>query len=237
MRSILLTGTIDPSVFNNTMTTLTDAETRLIQYNKAIKWWINKSPFDNVIFIENSGYKFDSNYFSSIAKSKRKNFEFIHGTPYLNETLQQGKSFGEIMLINEALEQSELLKSCDTFYKCTGRLIIKNINSVMKLNYKSNNVFLGIPSDKWIVTWFFSVEKMFYRDVLQDSYKYVDDKNGVFMEHVYYQKLLFERDRIDSFKVYPNVVGISAGTNSKYHSNFLSLFLKNQKIKSGFFGV
>lgn len=237
MKSILLTGTIDPSKFNNTMTTLSDVDTRLNQYQTAIKWWIDKSKFENIIFIENSGYRFNKDYYSSKAAQKGKSFEFISGTPHYENTLNQGKSFGEIMLITEAIERSELLKSCDSFYKCTGRLIIKNVNRILKHGYKSGNIFLGIPSDKWVFTWFFSVEKDFYKEVLQDSYKYVDDKNGVFMEHIYYKKLIAERAKIDTFKVYPNVAGISAGSSSKYHSNVLSLFLKNRKVKSGYFGV
>ena len=39
---ILLTGTIDTSVFGNTTVVLTDTETRLQQYMSAISWWIEK---------------------------------------------------------------------------------------------------------------------------------------------------------------------------------------------------
>ncbi len=237
MKSILLTGTIDTSVFNNTMTTLSDTQTRLLQYKKAIRWWIKKSRFDNIVFIENSGYKFDEDYFKKLAKNAGKHFEFIKGEAHIEETLEHGKSYGEIRLITEAIEKSDLLKKCDSFYKCTGRLIIKNINKLLKCAYTSDNVFLGVPSDKWVFTWFFSVEKNFYMKYLSDAYKYVYDKNGIYMEHIYYKKIVIEIDKIDTFKMYPNVAGVSAGTNSKYHSNQISLFFKNRKVKSGFFGI
>lgn len=237
MKKLLLTGTIDPSRFNNTMTTLTNVKVRLNQYESALEWWITKSDFQNIVFIENSGYKFNFDKYIQLAEQNKKKFEYILGTPYFKETVAHGKSYGEILLINEAVEKSELLKTADSFYKCTGRLIIKNINKILKTQYRSRTVFSGIPSDNWAFTWFFSVEIDFYKKYLSDAYKYVDDQNGVYMEHIYYEKLSRHRDLIDTFKTYPNVDGVSAGTNSQYHSGQLRLFYKNLQIKSGFFGI
>ena len=237
MRNLLLTGTIDPSKFNNTMTTLTDVGARLSQYESALTWWIRKSDFDNIVFIENSGYVFDEQRFADMAKKRGKRFEYLHGTPHFEETLAHGKSYGEIMLITEAIEKSALLKTEKSFYKCTGRLIIKNINRILNKKYSSDTVFTGIPSDKWVFTWFFSVGIEFYQKYLRDAYLYVDDQNGIFMEHVYYKKLMRHLDLIDTFSVYPNVDGVSAGTNSQYHSGRLRLLYKNIQLKRGFFGV
>lgn len=58
MSNLLLTGTIDPSKFNNTMTTLTDVHIRLHQYEVAIEGWIRKSIFQDFIFIENLDLNF-----------------------------------------------------------------------------------------------------------------------------------------------------------------------------------
>lgn len=58
MNILLLTGTIDPSKFNNTMMTLTDVHIRLHQYEAAIEWWIRKSIFQDFIFIENLDLNF-----------------------------------------------------------------------------------------------------------------------------------------------------------------------------------
>lgn len=141
------------------------------------------------------------------------------------------------MLITEAIEKSSLLKTKDSFYKCTGRLIIKNVNRILKTKYNSSTIFTGIPSDKWAFTWFFSVGIGFYMKHLKDAFKYVDDQNGVFMEHIYYKQLSRYRDLIDTFHIYPNVDGVSAGTNSQYHSGIIRLIYKNIKLKEGFFGI
>lgn len=138
------------------------------------------------------------------------------------------------MLMNEAIERSELLKNEESFYKCTGRLFIKNCNKILKEKHNVNNLFLGIPSDKWAFTWFFKAEKDFYNSVLSDSYKEVNDNNGVYLEHIYYKKLISHRKEYETFKQYPNVEGISAGSNAKYHSGRLSLMYKNFRIKTVF---
>ena len=237
MSNLLLTGTIDPSKFNNTMTTLTDVHIRLYQYETAIEWWICKSNFQNIIFIENSGFPFDVQKYTRLAEQNNKRFEYILGIPYVEETIAHGKSYGEIKLISEAIEKSMLLKSEKSFYKCTGRLIIKNVNRILRTKYKSDTVFTGVPADKWAFTCFFSVNRDFYQKYLSDAYEYVDDQNGIYMENVYYKRLLEHRDIIDTFSVYPNVDGVSAGTNSQYHSGKLRLIYKNIQMKKGFFGI
>ena len=237
MSNLLLTGTIDPSKFNNTMTTLTDVHIRLHQYEVAIEWWIRKSNFKNIIFIENSGFPFGVRKYTQLAELTQKKFEYIQGTPFVEETIAHGKSYGEIKLISEAIEKSMLLKSEKSFYKCTGRLIIKNVNRILRTKYKSDTVFTGVPADKWAFTWFFSVNIDFYKKYLSDAYKYVEDQKGVYMEHIYYERLLEHSKLIDTFYVYPNVDGVSAGTNSQYHSGRLRLLYKNLQMKRGFFGI
>ena len=60
---LLLTGTIDPSVFNNNHVVLTDANERLAQYSEVITRFLSDSPFDPVVFAENSGHPFPADEF------------------------------------------------------------------------------------------------------------------------------------------------------------------------------
>ena len=66
MDTLLLTGTIDSSKFNNSMTTLSDVNTRLDHYHSAITKWIKNSDFQKIVFIENSGYDFNYKKYESI---------------------------------------------------------------------------------------------------------------------------------------------------------------------------
>ena len=234
---ILLTGTIDPSVFNNTTVALTDVNTRLKQYEDSIKWWIEKTNFNKIVFVENSSYPFDFKFFERRANCIGKHFEYINGTPYYDETIKYGKSYGEVRLINDAVERSKLLSKETSFFKCTGRLKIKNVNRILKQHYANKNVFLAIRKDKWVISYFFSVEKSFYKRVLSDSYLYVDDLNGQFLENVYYSKLIEHKNSINIFKCYPNVEGVTATSNTHYHSGIIRLGIKTFLLKIHWFDI
>lgn len=76
--TLLLTGTIDPNVFNTNKDDkpinvyLTDARERLNQYNAAIERYIKESSFDSIVFAENSGAKFDFQRFELLASSTER---------------------------------------------------------------------------------------------------------------------------------------------------------------------
>lgn len=69
--TVLLTGTIDSSVFNNIGNIITDTNERLSQYEESLTRWITESVFTRIVFAENSGYPFDYNYFCNLAKDKK----------------------------------------------------------------------------------------------------------------------------------------------------------------------
>ena len=54
MNKLLMTGTINPSVYNNTGVVITDVSQRLYQYEHTIERYIKFSDFDCIIFAENS---------------------------------------------------------------------------------------------------------------------------------------------------------------------------------------
>ena len=114
---LLLTGTIDSAVYQNVGNKIQDVRVRLNQYESSIECYIRSTPFNPIVFIENSGYEFDSRRFETLAKSYHKQFEFISGTVCKPEIIRYGKSYGDAFLIHEGLQQSRLLKEEDFFYK------------------------------------------------------------------------------------------------------------------------
>ena len=106
---LLLTGTIDSSVYNNTGNLIRNIDERLKQYEMSIRKYITETPFDVIVFIENSGYRFDEFKFQELANKYNKQFEFISGKICKEEILEHGKSYGDAYLIAEALRRSQLL--------------------------------------------------------------------------------------------------------------------------------
>lgn len=119
---LLLTGTIDSSVYNNKGNRITDISERLLQYESSIQKYIESTPFNPIVFIENSGYNFDEKKFKDLAELNGKQFEFIEGSICFEEITSKGKSYGDAFLIHEGLSKSRLLSDCSFFYKITGRI-------------------------------------------------------------------------------------------------------------------
>ena len=125
---LLLTGTIDPSIFNNTNVKITAAQERLGQYISSIKSYIDTGLFGNVVFVENSGAAFPLQEIQEYARQKNQNFELIQIKTDVEKTIELGKSYGEADCIEQGLLRSELAKNEEFFVKCTGRVFVKNIN-------------------------------------------------------------------------------------------------------------
>lgn len=68
MSGLLLTGTIDTKVFNDTNVVVTDTQERYNQYIETICRYISDSKFDKIVFVENSGYGFPVDTINSLAK-------------------------------------------------------------------------------------------------------------------------------------------------------------------------
>lgn len=109
---LLLTGTIDTGVFGNNNVVLTDTTERLSQHVEVITAYIQSSPFDPIVFAENSGYPFPADQLASLARMSGKQFEFLFVETSKEKTLAFGKSYGEAYLITQAIERSDLLKNC-----------------------------------------------------------------------------------------------------------------------------
>ena len=167
---LLLTGTIDSSVYNNTGNLIRDIETRKQQYENAIERYIKETPFTPVVFIENSGFDFNAEYFKAMAAQEGKQFEFISGKVCVEEIVRYGKSYGDAYLIWEGLQKSELLKEYDFFYKITGRIFLKNAKKICKTRDKYRNEFVVYSGMGWCFTNIFKANKADYLRVLGEVF-------------------------------------------------------------------
>ena len=64
-------------------------------------------------------------------------FEYIYVKTDIEKTIRLGKSYGEAVLMEYGIKYSELLKEEEFIYKCTGRVLVKNINSLI---HKEKNI-------------------------------------------------------------------------------------------------
>ena len=67
-KTVLLTGTINSTLYNNTGNMLKNISERYYMYTESIEAYIKESVFDNIVFAENSQYDFSADRFFKMAK-------------------------------------------------------------------------------------------------------------------------------------------------------------------------
>lgn len=229
---LLLTGTIDPSVFNNTNVRITAAQERLEQYVTSIKKYIDTEVFSNVVFVENSGADFPVALIQEYAQQRNQCFEFIQIKTDVAKTIELGKSYGEADCIEQGLLKSELAKKEEYFVKCTGRVFVKNIK---KLCGKKQNVnkFLFRDDMDWCYTLIFQMNIEEYKNHFFRSKQICDERVGIDIEKAFYRIIMEDGIRFKSFRSYPDVEGMCGTTGTQYNEKYA---MKNFFTKLGLFG-
>jgi hypothetical protein len=135
---LLLTSTID--VQNKSHVIRNDSDMRLNDYAVSLKKWLkNQQSIKKIVFVENSGHNLD--YLMEVVKTNNiydKQVEFL-SFKYSAEG-DTDISMGEIKSIEYAMSQSQLLKTSEYFLKVTGRVFVRNIDSMVKNLYSDFHI-------------------------------------------------------------------------------------------------
>lgn len=121
---ILLTACVNPNGMS--FTTLCDSNKRLEQYLKSVKWYLENTEIQ-IVFVENSGYDISPFFVEAIRLGRLECLAFDGN----NYDRSLGKGYGEAEIIEHAVLYSKFIMKSDAIIKITGRIIIKNIDSVI----------------------------------------------------------------------------------------------------------
>lgn len=228
---LLLTGTIDPSVFGNTNVKITAADERLEQYVNSIKKYISCGIFRNIVFVENSGYPFPEKDIKILAAEHDSEFELVRIKTDVEKTLKFGKSYGEADCIEQGLLNSKLAKKEEIFVKCTGRVFVENID---KLCAKKQNVnkFLFRDDMNWCYTVIFQMNIEEYKKYFFRSKQLCNEKNGIDIEKSFYMIIMENDIKFRCFGSYPKIDGLCGTTGTSYNEKYA---MKNFFTKLGLF--
>lgn len=235
-KTVLLTGTIDSALYNNTGNKVKNIRERYHMYTESIEAYIRKSVFNNIVFAENSQYEFPEDRFSEIAHKYSKQFEYVRCPSYIRETISHGKSYGEARMIEDALKTSSLLQESSTIYKITGRIFLKNSKDICKTLKRHKNEYIVYMSKKWCFTNIFKFNRAAYITYWDNIWKRCDEKSGNDIERVFF-KILDENPNLDvgCFSVYPYFDGIQGATLKPYSGKKSERMLRSALCKIGAF--
>lgn len=211
---LVMTASVKPAKVGQLC--ITNAEIRLRQYCAALNFYICCEKFDKIVFCDNSNYAYEYDKELQLAKNKKIQLEILKFNSNYEIIEKYGKGYGEGEILKYVILNSSLMKEEDYFYKVTGRLIIKNISSIVKKHEYSALFNRNLYSFKSLDTRFWGIKKEEYIHHLMDSYKKVNDNQGNYIEMVYKKELEKANIRYKSFYVFPLVDGYSGTIGKKY---------------------
>ena len=213
---ILLTGCINPD--GMAYTALNNTEERKAQYVNAIRYYLNKTNY-SVVFAENSGTDI-SILFQDFIDSGR--FECLS---YMgNQNKEKGKGYGEAEIIEFAINNSRLIDEKSIIAKITGRLIINNINRIIK-PLKKNTDFVSCQFHydlKFADSRLVCATTAFYFHFLKHK-EQINDSIGVYFEHILSLSVLNSNLRYIPFSEEPLFIGKSGTTGTTYQPSARSI--------------
>lgn len=221
--TILLTGCIHPNTKEGLV--ISDAAVRKKQYIDAIHWYLANTPY-NIVFCENSGTDISNDV---VIEDGRVEFLTYTSKPL---KVDYGKGLREMEIIEYAITHSSVLMNSDIIIKGTGRLILKNIVSVVSWlsNYKTTD-FCSI----WMSIKMWMCDSRFFfcsPSFLRIFVGYKDRVN----DRINFERILatcISENRQRFRFIYPNlwynVEGIGGGLGTRYHFTCLQYFKLNIK--------
>lgn len=208
---LLLTACINPNGMS--LTQLQDSAERLRQYAVALRYYLEKTSAP-IVFVENSGHDISSNFVKEIGSGRLEVLTF-NGNNY---DKQKGKGFGEALILKYAFEHSQILKHCDYVVKITGRLIVRNIKSILfESRLIKKELIVSYLCQEFLDSRVFVASVSFYRDLFLPNIDKIDDGEGY-----YFENLLLDCKKQTSWRPFlsllPQIEGVSGTYGTKIES-------------------
>lgn len=209
---ILLSACVNPN--GMAYTVLQDAEIRKKQYIESLTYYLHNTNVP-VVFCENTLCDFSA-IFQDYIRSGRLEYLTFNGNDY---DKKRGKGYGEALIIKYAYEHSEIIVSSNYIIKITGRIKVKNIESIV--NQSILNHFCFFRSDfrliDYIHSQLFVVSTSLLLEIINEGIDTLNDSNNVYFEHIIYQGLL-NRPRVIVIPFFkPTLIdGICGTSNTPY---------------------
>lgn len=218
---LLLTACINPNGMS--FTVVNDEIDRLHQYLRSLEWYLANTKYQ-ILFVENTNYDVGS-YFKNEIESGRLECLTFDGNKFDRNL---GKGFGESIIIEYALSNSKLLKTANSVVKITGRIIVKNIESIVKSS-NPNCVYADFGRSKNDWDKLFSVcviAPIDFWNLFIKNKNMINDSKKMYFEHVlkYTVDSWLKNKGLFSIISRPiKYIGKSGSTGQKYNRRFQSI--------------
>ena len=168
---------------------MSDPVMRKIAAKAALYFWVSQG-IEQIVLADATGTNLLSEAEAAELDESETRIEQINYQQSSDQVIRQGKGYGEGKLIEYAMDHSELLAREEYFFKCTGKLYVRNFPNIAA-TIKSNNIsnlfwrYMGDGSfpDPWADCRFYYTSKTFARSHLLPAYYATDDNSHFTCEY------------------------------------------------------
>jgi hypothetical protein len=187
---------------------------------------------DRIVICDNSGFDYSEiEEIKQKATEQKKTIEFLNFHGDSDKILKLGKGYGEGEIMEYVLLNSKLIKPDEiSFCKVTGRILILNIDAILKNTFLNENYFQRMhinpfAAEERVDTRFYQCTLKTFKDYLFEAYQLVNDNEGNYLEHVYHDQLKVYNVDYRSFNKLPRIEGVSGSTGETYRIRAVRWFL------------
>ena len=196
----VLTATVRPDP--RSLTVVFDERSRAASYAKTLAWAAQTAPgATGTVFAENSGVRHPLIQTALARLQQRGRSCEYHDLSRTSDPARpfQGKGWGEGRMLECLVRDSPLLARHEAFAKLTGRLRLVNHRSIFRAIAQLRTrvpdlafvaTFQAAQPRPVVNTQFFWARLDFFADKMADAYRASDDAQGVYLEHVFAERLL-----------------------------------------------
>lgn len=222
---LLITASVFPQ--EKRFLELKDPKRRLRQYLSSLRFYIIHSNLSKIVFCDNSRCEFPRKSMLDLAKRYGKELEILQFNGSEGRIRSRGKGYGEGEIIEYALIHSQLLKEAEYFIKVTGRLKILNLDEIVEnmdktktyINREVRNFRESKRQGKQMNTVLYGMPKRIYMKEFVDAYKEVWDNHKIYLEHVFYNRIVEKRLSVYNLPRFPVIEGISGTGGNRYQES------------------
>ena len=222
---LLLTGCINPSK-DVAKIAVRSPNQRRKQTVEAIEFYIKHTRIRKIVYCDNSNAP-DIDELDNLARNYCKAFEWISFSGNTKQTIIHGKGFGEGEIIAYAINHSKLITDSELLMKVTGRLVVKNTNTLLSVLHKGRS-YLDYHNG-YIDTRCYIVKLNDYMNYLIHSHEFVNDDNEYYLEHEFYKVAISAGNIFYPFPIACNIIGISGSMGIEYKDDWIRRFAKSLK--------
>lgn len=226
---VIVTSTIKP-VKNIAKLSLTDIGERERQYEESIHNLLHSKYVSKIVVCDNSNHSVDKEKYCQVASVKSKEIEFLEFEGDTASIQLQGKGYGEGEILDYALKNSQLIREEKWFIKLTGRLMVDNLDCILKRVNQRTNYFQTMylnTKKKVMDTRFFACTISDYNQYFRHLYKEVNDSEKSYLEKLYAQTIMNSDFEYRNMPIYPKIVGQSGSSGVVYKLSFARYCMKD----------